>query len=87
VEAAIFVVIIATVLALPAASTMRRSARLKHAPTGSRQTVTVRVANAGTTIHRWGRLGYDLEEQTEYAAHAVRMGVPETRASLTFIKR
>jgi hypothetical protein len=87
VEAAIFVVIVGTVLGIPAVSTMRRRARLKHAPSGSRQTVTVQVANAGTTIQRWGKLGYDLEEQSDYGAHTGRMGVPETRASLTFVKR
>jgi hypothetical protein len=56
VEAAIFVVIVGTVLGIPAVSTMRRRARLKHAPSGSRQTVTVQVANASTTIQRWGKL-------------------------------
>ncbi|HXW79911.1 MAG TPA: hypothetical protein VEJ84_10455 [Acidimicrobiales bacterium] len=87
VEAAIFVVVVGTILGLPAASSMRRRARLKNAPTGSRQTVTARVANADTTIQRWGKLGYDLEERSDYAGRAVRMGVPETRATLTFIKR
>jgi hypothetical protein len=86
VEAAIFVVVVGAILGLPAASTMRRRARLKNAPTGSRQTVTARAADTGTTIRRWGRLGYDLEQQSDYADRA-RMGVPEVRARLTFIKR
>ncbi len=55
-EAAIFVVVVGSILALPTASTIRRRARLKNAPTGSRQTVTARVADSGTTIQRWGKL-------------------------------
>jgi hypothetical protein len=86
VETAIFFVVVGAILALPATATVRRRARLKNAPTGSRQTVTARVADAGTTVQRWGKLGYDLEEQSDYAGHA-RMGVPETRATLTFVKR
>jgi hypothetical protein len=86
VEAVIFIVVVGTILGLPAASTMRRRSRLKNAPTGARQTVTARVAEASTTIQRWGKLGYDLEEQSDYEGHA-RMGVPETRARLTFVKR
>ena len=53
-EAVIFVVVVGTILGLPAASTIRRRFRLKNAPTGSRQTVTARVAEAGTTVQRWG---------------------------------
>ena len=86
-EAVIFVAVVGTILGLPAASAVRRRSRLKNAPTGSRRTVTARVADTGITIQRWGKLGYDLEEQSDYEGHAVRMGVPETRATLTFIKR
>ena len=43
---------------------------LEECPTGSRQTVTARVAEAGTTVQRWGKLGYDLEEQSDYEGHA-----------------
>ena len=83
----IFLVVVGAILGLSAASTIRRRARLKNAPAGSRRTVTTKVANADDAIQRWGKLGYDLEEQSDYEAHAVRMGVPETRATLTFIKR
>jgi hypothetical protein len=87
VDGAIFLVVVGAIVGLSAVSTVRRRVRLKNAPTGSRRTVTTKVANTDEAIRRWAKLGYDLEQRSDYESHTGRMGVPETRATLTFIKR
>lgn len=72
----------------PTALKMRQQARLRKAPTGSRQTVTVKVMLVGEVIQRWGKLGYDLHERSDFTGAAGRpLRVPQTFARLTFIKR
>jgi hypothetical protein len=70
----------------PTALKMTRQAKLRKAPSGSRQTVTVKVMSTDDVIQRWGKLGYDLHERKDDTSHT-GLGVPMVRATLTFIKR
>ena len=90
----VLLVAIASIIVLPFAGRARKKAQLRNAPTGSRQTVSVKVMTADDAVRRWGKLGYDLHERSDYetssvspAASATRIRIPEVRASLTFVKR
>jgi len=89
-----FLVVVGSIVGLPFVFSARKKAQLRKAPTGSRQTVSVKVMTVDDAVRRWGKLGYDLHEQSEYgvssvspASSATRIRVPEVRARLIFIKR
>ena len=90
----IFIVVVGSIFASPFSFRARKNALLRKAPTGSRQTVSVKVMTVEDAIRRWGKLGYDLHERSDYesssvspAASVTRIRIPEVRARLTFIKR
>jgi hypothetical protein len=90
----IYLVVLGSIVGTPFAFRARKKAQLRKAPSGSRQTVSVKVMTVEDAIRRWGRLGYDLHERTDYEASSVspassvtRIAIPEVRARLTFIKR
>ncbi len=89
-EVAEIVILVGLASLLAYATTLgpRRRAQLRKAPSGSRQTVTLKVMLVGDVIQQWGRLGYDLHERSDFAGLSRgSLRVPETFARLTFIKR
>jgi hypothetical protein len=88
VAAVIFFVIIASAFAYPTASKMRLRAKMRKAPSGSRQTVDTRPGNVDTTIQRWGKAGYDLHERSERQGPPTpRSPLPIIHVILTFVKK
>jgi hypothetical protein len=90
----VLLVVIGSIIGLPFAGSARKKAQLRKAATGSRQTVSVKVMTVDDAVRRWGKLGYDLHERSDYQASSVapaasvtRIRIPEVRARLTFIKR
>lgn len=90
----IYLVVLGSIVGTPFAFRAKKNAQLRKAPTGSRQTVSVKVMAVEDATRRWGKLGYDLHERSDYVTSSVspassvtRAGIPEVRARLTFIKR
>jgi hypothetical protein len=90
----IYLAVIGLIVGPPFAFRARKNARLRKAPTGSRQTVSVKVMTVDDAVRRWGKLGYELHERSDYATSSVspassitKIQIPEVRARLTFIKR
>jgi hypothetical protein len=82
----VFLVGLVSLFVYPTARKRRRQARVRKAPSGSRETVAVKVMEADETILRWGKLGYNLETRNDFASRTAR-GLPTMRTRLTFIKR
>jgi hypothetical protein len=88
VAAVIFFVVIASAFAYPTTSKMRLRAKMRRAPSGSRQTVDTRPGNVNTTIQWWGKAGYDLHDRSEWTGPAVgRSPMPVIHVMLTFVKK
>ncbi|HTT90790.1 MAG TPA: hypothetical protein VMF65_14655 [Acidimicrobiales bacterium] len=67
----------------------RKRAWLRNAPTGFEQVVDIDLATSppdgiDQTILRWGKLGYDLQDRSEYTTPG--LGTSE-HVVLTFVKR
>lgn len=66
----------------------RLKARLRKAPSGSRQTVDTRPGNVNATIQWWAKVGYDLHERSEWQSPPIGYGqMPIIHVILVFIKR
>lgn len=66
----------------------RLRAKLKKAPSGSRQTVDTRPGNVNVTIQWWAKLGYDLHERSEWQSPPIGGGqMPIIHVILVFTKR
>jgi hypothetical protein len=72
VVAAIYVVVVGSIFGLPIAFNMRKRARLRNAPTGSRQAVDVRLGGVNKAIQKWGKLGYDSHDRSEWKGPPTR---------------
>jgi hypothetical protein len=72
---------------------LTRKARLRSAPTGSRQVVDVRPGNVVQAIQWWEKLGYDLHDRSDFETPASRRytnpasQMPLEHVVLTFVKR
>jgi hypothetical protein len=71
----------------PIALKMRKRARLRNAPTGSLQTIETRPGCFDKAVQRWGKLGYDLRERSEFQTPPTgRVQMPVVHVILTFVK-
>lgn len=86
--AVIYVVVVGSIFGLPVAFTMRKRARLRNAPMGSRQAVDVRPGRVDKAVQSWGKLGYDLHDRSEFETPPTRtVRMPVIHVVLTFVKR
>ena len=71
--------------------TLGKRARLRKAPTGSREVVLAHPSQVEDTIKYWEKLGYDLHDQSEVDTPGSRrtgqMDLPVRHMRLTFVKR
>jgi hypothetical protein len=70
---------------------MRKRARFRKAPTGSQEVVLAHPSQVDDTIKYWGKLGYDLHDQSEVDTPGSRrtgqMDLPVRLMKLTFVKK
>jgi hypothetical protein len=70
---------------------LRKRARLRKAPAGSRQVIIVHPTQVDATILHWGKLGYDLHDRGEVdTPGSRRLGqedLPVRHMRLTFVKK
>lgn len=65
-----------------------RRARLRKAPSGSREVVDALPTQVDKTILWWGKLGYDLHDRSEFQTPPKgRTQIPGVHVILTFVKK
>lgn len=87
---AVLVVVVASTLAFFKVSNMRRRARFRNVPPGTRKVIDVRPGNVDQAIQRWEKLGYDLHDRKDFETPRGTGGrtlqMPVEHVVLTFIK-
>lgn len=88
INAAIYIVVVGSVLGAPVLLQMRKKKALREAPPGSRRTVDVKPPAVNKAILQWGKLGYDLLDRDEFQGRPTgRSRLQPEHVVLTFIKR
>ena len=67
---------------------LKKRARLRNAPSGSRQVVDALPTQVDKTIMWWRKLGYDLHDRSEFQSPPTgRSQIQAFHVILTFVKR